>query len=80
MPTKMKSFRFSEAELNNLQFIADSFDMDHKDVVSLLLEYAASRLSDFSESDGDYVPDLIKHLAFSRWGYAYLVCLDRLHS
>lgn len=80
MPTKMKSFRFSEADLNNLQYLSDSFDMDHKDVIELLLEYATSVLSDFSESDGDFVPDLIKHLAFSRWGYFYLVELDRLHS
>lgn len=67
MPTKMKSFRMSEAAVCNLEHLCEVFDCSQSEIIEMILEYSVCRMSDYYE-DGKK-SDLIGYLMLRRFGY-----------
>lgn len=70
MPTKMKSFRMSDREISNLEYLSAFFDCSQADLIDQLISYAVTSLEYSLDS---HVPtDLIKDIALDCFGYKYM--------
>lgn len=75
MPTKMKSFRMSESEILNLEYLSSFFECSQAEVIDQLITFAVCSLEN---SLDEHVPsDLIKDLALNSFGYKYLEKLQK---